>query len=105
MDDLFLVHVGECLNELFGHAGGFFLAHGNSILKNIKQRALILVLHDEIDVLGVWENSVKLDDVSVLKVELDFELSEDVLFIFAVFDFGFIHDFQGKNGTGADIFD
>ena len=69
----------------------------------VLEEALGAVLKDKVDVLGVIEEAVELEDVGVAHVHLQLDLPEDLILHLCLFYLGLVHHLYREDVLGRSL--
>lgn len=93
MDDAFVMHILQGRNDLLTVVCCFFFRKaylGSEFL----EKTLGTIFQNEVDILGIMEKSIHLQNVRVIHVHLKLDLPEDLVDHICFFYFSFAHHLQ-----------
>lgn len=98
MDNAFIMHILQGGNDLLAIIGCFFFRKSD-FGSEFFEKALRTVLKNEVDIFGIVEKSIHLQDIRMIHVHLKFYLPKDLIDHIRLFYFGLAHHLQSIQAT------
>lgn len=97
MDDSVAVDVRHCFEYIAQNANNLILVELFSLANHFEQVAARAILHDEVDIVQVVEDSVELHDIGMAQKHLDLDLPDESNLQVLLLDNPFRHRFDCAN--------
>lgn len=102
--DVFLVQIFQGCGHLGDVLCGFWFGEALLLTQVFIQFTLAGKFQDQKDAFRVMEVSKEAQDIGMREMRLDFYFSADLLFDFALLEFGFVKHFEGADEAGGFLF-
>lgn len=105
MDDLLLMYIVQALTYFTDYRTGICLLHSMSLSQKLQKLTSSAIFYQKIDVFLVLEVPIQRGDVTMIEIELNAQLSRDLVHIFLLSNLLLRHHFHSAQKTCFFVYD